>query len=217
MLIYAFLVIAALICAARAIRAEHLLPAAIWLAGVSALIATIMYRLGAEQVAVVELSVGAGLVTVLFVFAISIAGDEGLGEGEFMPNSLAIGVVALFVLLLGGMLLPLDSASPTITNDTTFSGVLWDDRALDVLVQLVLIFSGVLCLLGLLADVPEPPTDLTADFPRARITSTLDIVRPVPVEPVPDSDPSVKPTAEHTAEPAVAVPAGAADPEEVTA
>jgi len=154
MLIYAFLVFAAVICAVRAIRARHLLLSAIWLAGVSALVATIMFRLGAEQIAVVELSVGAGLVTVLFVFAISIAGDEGLAERAFLPNSLTIGAVALFLLLLGGMLLPIDELdTATITNDT-FTGVFWNDRALDVLIQLVLIFTGVLCLLGLLADEP---------------------------------------------------------------
>ncbi len=175
MLVYTFLVLAAVICAFRAIRARHLLTAAIWLAGVSALTATIMYRLGAEQVAVVELSVGAGLVTVLFVFAISIAGDEGLSEREFIPNTLAISVAALVVLLLGGMILPLDEPEIT-TGEGTFSGVLWDDRALDVLVQLVLIFTGVLCLLGLLADAPELPRQPVTEFPRARITSTLNIV-----------------------------------------
>ena len=36
------------------------------------------------------------------------------------------------------------------------NGVLWHQRGLDVLVQVVLIFSGVLGLLGLLAEVKPP-------------------------------------------------------------
>jgi len=58
----------ALGCGVQAIRAKRLLAAALWLAGVSAAVATLMYSLGAYEVAVIELSVGAGLVTVLFVF-----------------------------------------------------------------------------------------------------------------------------------------------------
>ncbi len=132
-----------------------------------------MYRLGAEHVAVVELSVGAGLVTVLFVFAISIAGDEGLAETAFLPSELALVVVALVVLILGGMILPLDTidAAP----EDVFDVVFWEDRALDALLQLVLIFSGVLSLLGLLGNVEEPPSQ-QEEFPRAHISPVLDIV-----------------------------------------
>jgi len=65
-----------LICAIQAIRAERLLVSALWLAGCSALLALAIGLLGAPEVGVVELSVGAGLVTVIFVFAISIAGED---------------------------------------------------------------------------------------------------------------------------------------------
>ena len=102
-MLYALLVAAACFCAAKAIRARQLLSAAIWLAGVSALVAIMLYQMGAQQVAVVELSVGAGLVTVLFVFAISIAGDDALAERESLPNGLVIGLLALFLVILGGM------------------------------------------------------------------------------------------------------------------
>lgn len=175
MFVTAILVIAAVICAVQAIRSRHLLLAAIWLAGVSAVVATIMFRLGAEQIAVVELSVGAGLVTVLFVFAISIAGDEGLSEREFIPNSLTLSVAALVLLLLGGLILPVGELDAAAGEDS-FRVVFWEDRALDVLIQLVLIFTGVLCLLGLLAGGTEPPRSTAAEFPRARITSTLDMI-----------------------------------------
>ena len=77
-MLYALLVAGAVVCAFQALRASHLLPSAIWLAGVSALTAITLYTMGAHEIAVIELSVGAGLVTVLFVFAISIAGDDAM-------------------------------------------------------------------------------------------------------------------------------------------
>ena len=64
--------------AVLAIVSKRLLVSAIWLAVTSALVALMIYLLGAPQVAVIELSVGAGLVTVLFVFAINISGEEAL-------------------------------------------------------------------------------------------------------------------------------------------
>ncbi len=94
-MIYAMLVAGAVLCAVRAIRANQLLSSALWLAGVSALVSIILYRLGAHQIAVIELSVGAGLVTVLFVFAISIAGDDGLTARASLPGWLTVGVVVL--------------------------------------------------------------------------------------------------------------------------
>ena len=74
-----FLVVAALIYSAhKATRVKGLLNAALWLAGTSCLTSILVYILGSPGLAVIELSVGAGLVTVLFVFAISIIGDEKL-------------------------------------------------------------------------------------------------------------------------------------------
>jgi uncharacterized MnhB-related membrane protein len=78
-----------LVCAVLAISAKRLLVSAIWLAVTSALVALMMYMLGAAQLAVIELSVGAGLVTVLFVFAINISGEEPLNLIPVMPKPLA--------------------------------------------------------------------------------------------------------------------------------
>lgn len=150
-MIYAMLVAGAVLCAVRAIRANQLLSSALWLAGVSALVSIVLYRLGARQIAVIELSVGAGLVTVLFVFAISIAGDDGLTARASLPGWLTVGLVVLAVGLLGWMILPLDGLEIT-RAEAAFESVLWGDRALDVLVQIVLIFTGVLCLVTLLKE-----------------------------------------------------------------
>jgi len=79
------LVVGAVFCALRAIQAKRLLAAAVWLAAVSALIAIVLYQMGAHEVAVVELSVGAGLVTVLFVFAIGVTGEEVMDARTIVP------------------------------------------------------------------------------------------------------------------------------------
>ena len=82
-----FLVVAALIYSAhKATRVKGLLNAALWLAGTSCLTSILVYILGSPGLAVIELSVGAGLVTVLFVFAISIIGDEKITSDVFVPH-----------------------------------------------------------------------------------------------------------------------------------
>jgi NADH:ubiquinone oxidoreductase subunit 6 (subunit J) len=146
------LAIGILLCGIQAIRAEHLITAALWLAGVSASLSALLFVLGASQVAVMELSVGAGLVTVLFVFAISIAGELTRDLPSLIPKSLAWVLCLLVVALLGWLLSPLQgSLLPQVEPD--FAVVLWQQRALDVWVQIALIFAGVLGVLGLLADV----------------------------------------------------------------
>ena len=151
------LIVVAVVFAFQAIRARGLIASALWLAGVSALTALVLFLYGAHQVAVIELSVGTGLVTVLFVLAINIAGDNPMVAGWVVPLPFAIGVSLLFVLVLGWMVL---SALPTpavaTPAATVFSNVFWQERGLDVLVQVILIFSGVLGFLGLLAEVKAP-------------------------------------------------------------
>ncbi len=144
-----------LVCAIQAIRAPRLLVSAIWLAGTSALVALLMYLLGAPDVAVIELSVGAGLVTVLFVFAINIAGEEGLSLPSLLPKPLSLVLVIISVILIGWFSIPALNVvlpAPQLGSLTT---MMWDERTLDILLQVVLIFSGVLGVLGLLSD-PKP-------------------------------------------------------------
>jgi len=184
--------IAAVACAVLAIRASRLLSAALWLAAVSALVSILLYELGAQLVAVIELSVGAGLVTVLFVFAISIAGDDGLGEGNALPRWLSAGAVGVLLVLLVGMALPLGEVDVTV-GGFSIETTLWNQRALDVLVQIVLIFTGVLCLLGLLEE-----TRLPAPARRHAAVQTIERPDMLPADHAPDA-----PVTEQESEPAV--------------
>jgi uncharacterized MnhB-related membrane protein len=152
MFVHMAVVVGLLVCAVQAVVAQRLLHSALWLAGTSALVALEMYLLGAPEVAVIELSVGAGLVTVLFVFAINIAGEEAMSALPVVPKPLAWVLVALFLLLFGWMCLEILSMQVPTLAPSYFKTVLWENRQLDVLLQIVLIFAGVLGVLGLLAD-----------------------------------------------------------------
>jgi uncharacterized MnhB-related membrane protein len=145
-----------LICALQAIRAPRLLVSALWLAGCSALLALAIALLGAPEVGVVELSVGAGLVTIIFVFAINIAGEETAVAGVLVPRPLAWILMGLFLLLLLWLTVP-RLVVPALSRDALpFMRAVWEERSLDTILQVALIFSGVLGSIGLLADRREP-------------------------------------------------------------
>jgi NADH:ubiquinone oxidoreductase subunit 6 (subunit J) len=148
-------VAAALAFGVQAIRAGRLLTSALWLAAASAALSVTLYGLGAPQLAVIELSIGAGLVTVLFVFAIGIAGEETTIALPLVPRPLGWGLVLVLAGLLAWLVMP---AYPTGLpgQDMGFTETLWQARSLDVLMQVVLIFSGVLGLLGVLAEARPP-------------------------------------------------------------
>lgn len=155
MLVHGLLLVGLLVCAVQAVRAHRLLVSALWLAGTSALTAILLYLLGAPEVAVIELSVGAGLVTVLFVFAINIAGEETIPALPIVPKPLAWVLMLCAVMLLIWMNRDLVGINLQVYPSTNFqfNMILWKDRVLDVLLQIVIIFCGVLGVLGLLAEM----------------------------------------------------------------
>lgn len=135
----------------KALRAGRLLVAVLWLTLSSALIATILYRTGAPEIAAMELSVGAGLVTVMFVFSIAIAGEDAMGAQTLIPPALAWLLIVGAAVLFAVPILPVETVE-TAVSEPTFAAMLWEERALDVLVQIGLIFAGVLGILGLLTE-----------------------------------------------------------------
>jgi len=149
--IYIILVLGAIMCAFRAMTSPRILSATIYLACVSAAVATMLYMLGAYQVAVIELSVGAGLVTVLLVYAISVVGDDATDPGPVIPRPVAVGLALLTAVMLGYMAYSLPSKA-LAGGVPPLIRALWEQRVLDVWIQMVLIFAGVLGILGLLAE-----------------------------------------------------------------
>lgn len=150
-MVHLWLVVATIACSIQTMRAQRLLLSALWLAGVSALVAILLFIFDSPEVAVIELSVGTGLVIVLFVFAISI-----VGEAPVPPRSLRLEIflwalVVLSSLLLAAFALPMPTPVPA-QEAGDFGTVMWGERGLDMLVQTVLIFSGVVGVLGLLGQ-----------------------------------------------------------------
>jgi uncharacterized MnhB-related membrane protein len=152
-MINALVAVAMIICAIQAIRVKKLLSSALWLAGCSAMVALMLYLLGAPEIAVIELSVGAGLVTVLFVFAINIIGDEKPVNEPGIPPLVAWALVILSVGILAYLNLPLLSVViPDLAEIPMASTTIWTDRMLDVILQIVLIFVGVMGVINLISD-----------------------------------------------------------------
>src|SRR6266545_2862764 len=154
-LYYIFLGLGAAFCAYRAVISKHLLPSTLYLACVSALATVTLYLLGAYEVAVIELSVGAGLVTVLLVYALSVVGEDVFDPTSIIPKPLAFLLVAGIGGLVIWMAYPL-AIHPNANGEVLLADVLWKHRALDVWVQIALIFSGVMGVLGLLAEKVHP-------------------------------------------------------------
>lgn len=148
---YGLFILGAIFFAYRAIVSKRILSATIYLACISALVSSVLYMLGAAQVAVMELSVGAGLVTVLLVYAVSVVGDDAFDPPSVVPKPLAFGLVGLIALLLGWMAYP--AIPPYFEHGSLSLAIsLWETRVLDVWIQIALIFSGVMGVLGLLSE-----------------------------------------------------------------
>jgi NADH:ubiquinone oxidoreductase subunit 6 (subunit J) len=155
-------VIVSVVCAAAAVRVQRLIAAGIWLAASSAAVAWSLYLLGAPYVGAIELSVGAGLVAVLFVFAVVGAGDGAACARSAVPRCLALVLAAAPVGILAWLVWPLVSASQPQAAAGDVASTMWTARGLDALGQLVLLLTGVLAVLTLVGGLPtESPADTT--------------------------------------------------------
>ena len=141
-----------LVCAFMALRARKQLPSALWLSSASVLTGVLMYLLGAPEIAVIELSVGGGLVTILFVFAINITGEEQVPVRKLIPWPVSIALILGSTGLLIWLSMPAFEFTLPQFDSAGLTAALWEDRQLDVMLHIVLIFSGVLGVLSLLAD-----------------------------------------------------------------
>ena len=160
---YSGLLIVAVFCAYRAMTAARILTATLYLACVSACVSAVLYLLGAQQVAVIELSVGAGLVTVLLVYALSVVGEDALDFKSIVWQPLALVVAAGVIVALLGLAYPMLKAGGTSGGPSGLETVLWQQRVLDVWIQIALIFAGVLGILGLLSEATGISPQINAD------------------------------------------------------
>lgn len=151
-----FIIIGICISGFQVIQTKNLTQSAMWLALTSALVSWLIYLLGAHMLAVIELSVGAGVVTILLVFAINIVGNEQDIKKPYIPQPLALFIVVSAVIMISSLLLPMDSALNEFAyNSHSLSLALWEDRFLDTILQIILIFT---CVLGVLSLMEKRST-----------------------------------------------------------
>jgi NADH-quinone oxidoreductase subunit J len=143
-----FLLVLLVITAMMSVAFKDLLLAAISLAVSSVVLAVILFRFQAPWAAVFELSVCAGLITVLFISAISIIKKEEhfLSESRFrfyiMP--IVIGVDGVLLWILGKQLIPFLSPVQIASDSYSLGTWIWAVRNLDVIGQICVIVAGVL-------------------------------------------------------------------------
>jgi len=148
-LLLAGLVVSAVVC----IIIRDLLKASIAQAVVSAILSIIMFLLGASLAAVFELSVCAGLITVVFISAISMtrirSKEENAKVGKARRKRFALLPVILIVLLAGALLVIWPHPNALITyaaapiSTDTVQDIFWNKRQVDLLGQIIIILAGV--------------------------------------------------------------------------
>ena len=132
-----------------AVMARSLLKAAVGLAVASTAITIMMFRLDAPLAAVFELSVCAGLITVVFVSAVSLT--KPMTNKEIMTLSQTkfkrykyLPVLCIIAVVLGLRLLkmPFDFPMPPAAVETDPRNVLWNMRQLDLFGQIIIMLAG---------------------------------------------------------------------------
>ena len=146
------LLVAMLAASAAAILAKDLLKSAIALAVSSLLLGIIFFQMGAPYAGVFEISVVAGLITVLFMLTIALTkqgGDVRESKTVKIIFPLFFIVFALIDILVMRGVLARIPALEAAAETGTFGEVLWKERSFDLVGQLGIILAGVLSVLAL--------------------------------------------------------------------
>lgn len=133
-----------------AVALRSITKSAIALAAASAALGLIMYELGFIWAALFEVSVCSGLVTVIFISAISLSNAdkkevekvyEDKKRMALLPVILIISGVALVVAAMSaGVSLP--PANPAVKAADNLREILWNNRQADIWGQIVVMITG---------------------------------------------------------------------------
>ena len=152
------LLLAALVLAVfSAVVIRTLLAATVLLALSSVLVAIILFVSGMKLAAVIELSVGVGLVTAILASAIAMlkssedesqdaAEKKGKGRAKRLVRYLPLPIIMLLVAALILNFVPgMDiNSAQSLSSDASVQTILWNNRALDIIGLTLLILAGVL-------------------------------------------------------------------------
>jgi NADH-quinone oxidoreductase subunit J len=143
--------------------AKDLLKAAVALAAASVFLSVVLFLHGTWVAAVFELSVCAGLITVLFVSTVSLTKDSDQNEeskitGYLLPAFLLffLGVDFFALKWIDAFIAPGKTILEAAKGTAGFSAVFWGERTTDVLGQAALILAGVFAILALFKRTTKP-------------------------------------------------------------
>jgi len=135
-----------------AILSRNLLRSAISLAVASLLLGIIFFRMNAPYAGVFEISVVAGLITVLFILTIALTkGESDVRESNLVRIVFPLFFVVFIIIdvLVMKSLVQKIPALPGSADQGTFGDVLWKQRTFDLIGQLAIILAGVFSVLAL--------------------------------------------------------------------
>ena len=152
MILQTALLIGLVIFSVLAILLKDLLKSAISLALASLLLGIIFFRMNAPYAGVFEISVVAGLITVLFVLTIALT-----GKGEDVRESRLVNwvfplVFAAFLVIDALVMKSLLGKVPALASGAetgSLGEVLWKGRTFDLVGQIAVILAGVFSVLAL--------------------------------------------------------------------
>ncbi|MBI4979166.1 MAG: hypothetical protein HZC28_16920 [Spirochaetes bacterium] len=123
---------------------KDLIRAALALAAVSAVLAIVLYRIGSPFAAAFELSVAAGLITVLFISAISLIRPDKDDAKESLMITAGLPVASVLfavVLWFARPFLPVMNAATG--PSAPFRDFFWNIRSFDLVGQICILLVGV--------------------------------------------------------------------------
>ncbi len=147
-----------LFCCIKAVMSRSILKSAIFLAVASAALGVIMYRLGAKWAAVFEVSVCAGLVTAVFISAISLSNMKKDDIQKLYDDKKRMGFLPYFLIYAGVFVIAValmkDINLTVIAQEKVgeFQEVFWKTRGADILGQITAILIGGIAVVVLLKE-----------------------------------------------------------------
>jgi len=138
-----------IVAALMVVFSSRLLMGAISLAVTSIMVTLLMFKLNSPFAAVFELSICAGLITVIFITTISFVkpvAEEDLLEirKRRIKKYMALPVILIIAgVVMSFVIKPMILALPATGQETNFANVLWNLRQVDILGQAIILLVGV--------------------------------------------------------------------------
>ena len=169
MFIHILLLSLIIICAAFAVVRTRVIRAAIMLAAISILVTVVLFVLDTPMAAIFELSVCAGLITVIFISVISLTNpltpeerseerDNMFKKFLILPVIIAVCAAAFYMLTKGINFIPLPDGGDI--KEISDRAQIWHLKQIDLIGQIIIILTGVFGVVVLFKDNKDDKDEL---------------------------------------------------------